>query len=147
MHIEVKVAFMPHAVPVLPAYGSDGAAGFDIASSEDAFVYGRQHRIVHTGLRFEVPPGFELQIRSRSGMAANNTIFVLNSPGTLDCDYRGELMIILMNLGDSDFRVTRGMRIAQAVLSPVIRATLIGVAEEELAPTRRGDGRFGSTGA
>jgi dUTP pyrophosphatase len=103
------------------------------------------HRIFRTGLMFEVPPGHELQIRSRSGLAAKNKIFVLNSPGTLDCDYRGELLIVLMNVGDQSYSVKQGDRIAQAVLAPFIRAEVEYV--ESLTETARGAGGFGSTGA
>jgi len=116
----------------------------DITSADSGIIYANTHRIFRTGLMFEVPPGHELQIRSRSGMAAKHKIFVLNSPGTLDCDYRGELMIVLMNVGDANYEVKRGDRIAQAVLAPFIRAEIDYV--EELTPTDRGAGGFGSTG-
>jgi dUTP pyrophosphatase len=117
----------------------------DIPSAEDGILYPRMHHIFKTGLMFEVPHGHELQIRSRSGMAAKHKIFVLNSPGTLDYDYRGELMIVLMNVGDVIYHVKRGDRIAQAVLAPFIRAEIDYV--EALTPSARGEGRFGSTGA
>lgn len=146
MTMRVKIARMAHAPDVLPAYGTAGAAGFDIPSAEDIIVPARVKRIIRTGLRFEVPPGFELQIRSRSGLSAKNGLLVLNSPGTLDSDYRGELMIILHNTDDMPFGVKRGMRIAQAVLAPVIIADLTYVDENSLTDTARGEGRFGSTG-
>lgn len=141
--MQVKVATLPHYVR-LPEYATEGAAGMDISSSDTGTIYHGMHRIFRTGLMFEVPPGHELQIRSRSGLAAKHKIFVLNSPGTLDYDYRGELLIVLMNLGDSNYEVTRGDRIAQAVLAPFIRAETIHV--PELSPTERGAGGFGSTG-
>jgi dUTP pyrophosphatase len=146
MTVNIKLALMAHAYHEVPRYHTDGAAGFDIPAAEDCTIPARVKRIIHTGLRFEVPQGFELQIRSRSGLSAKNDVFVLNSPGTLDSDYRGELLIILMNTGDRVFEVVRGMRIAQAVLSPVIRATINVVSEDELAASDRGSGRFGSTG-
>ena len=139
----LKVATLSHAHS-LPSYATEGAAGMDIASADSGMIYAGQHRIFNTGLMFEVPPGHELQIRSRSGLAAKHKIFVLNSPGTLDCDYRGELKIVLMNLSEQGYMVTRGDRIAQAVLCPFIRAEINYV--EELSPTARGDGGFGSTG-
>lgn len=140
----LKVATLEHASH-LPFYATEGAAGMDIASADSGTIYQGTHRIFRTGLMFEVPPGHELQIRSRSGLAAKHKIFVLNSPGTLDSDYRGELLIVLMNVGDTNYQVTRGDRIAQAVLAPFIRAEVDYV--EELSPTARGDGGFGSTGA
>jgi dUTP pyrophosphatase len=142
--VRLKIATLEHAHS-LPAYATEGAAGMDIASADSGVIYHGTHRIFRTGLMFEVPPGHELQIRSRSGMAAKHKIFVLNSPGTLDCDYRGELMIVLMNLGDANYEVKRGDRIAQAVFAPFIRADIDYV--EELTPTTRGAGGFGSTGA
>lgn len=141
--MRLKVATLEHAV-ALPSYATEGAAGMDIPSADTGMIYAGQHRIYRTGLTFEVPPGHELQIRSRSGLAAKHSIFVLNSPGTLDCDYRGELLIVLMNLGAVGYTVTRGDRIAQAVLAPFIRADIDYV--EELTPTERGAGGFGSTG-
>lgn len=141
--MQVKVATLAHAHS-LPYYATEGAAGMDITSAESGVVYAGTHRIFRTGLMFEVPPGHELQIRSRSGLAAKHKIFVLNSPGTLDYDYRGELLIVLMNVGDQNYEVKRGDRIAQAVLAPFIRAEIDYV--EELTPTERGTGGFGSTG-
>lgn len=141
--MNLKVATLEHAF-ALPFYATEGAAGMDIASADAGTIYSNTHRIFRTGLMFEVPPGHELQIRSRSGLAAKHKIFVLNSPGTLDCDYRGELLIVLMNVGDANYEVKRGDRIAQAVLAPFIRADIDYV--EELSPTERGAGGFGSTG-
>jgi dUTP pyrophosphatase len=100
--------------------------------------------LVPTGLHFEVPEGYELQVRPRSGLALKHGITVLNTPGTVDSDYRGEVAVILMNHGEEPFTVMRGERIAQAVFSPVIQATLLEV--KELGETERGEGGFGSTG-
>jgi dUTP pyrophosphatase len=130
----------------LPAYESPGAAGMDLraflASGLTIPPLGRAR--VPTGLFLEIPPGFEAQVRPRSGLAARQGLTVLNSPGTIDADYRGELEIILVNLGAGAVTVQNGDRIAQLVLSPVVRAA---VAEaESLSPTERGSGGFGSTG-
>lgn len=141
--MQIKIATLEHYVR-LPEYATEGAAGMDITSADSGIIYHGMHRVYRTGLMFEVPPGHELQIRSRSGLAAKHKIFVLNSPGTLDCDYRGELLIVLMNLGDQNYEVKRGDRIAQAVLAPFLRAELDYV--PELSPTERGAGGFGSTG-
>jgi dUTP pyrophosphatase len=130
----------------LPAYESPGAAGLDIRAFLDSALdippLGRAR--IPTGLFLEIPPGFEAQIRPRSGLAARRGVTVLNSPGTIDADYRGELEIILVNLGTETVAVQNGDRIAQLVVSPVSRAA---VAEaESLSPTERGSGGFGSTG-
>jgi dUTP pyrophosphatase len=131
----------------IPAYESAGAAGFDIAISEEVVIPRWQHRIAHTGLFVEVPEGYELQIRSRSSLAAKHGGFILNSPGTVDSDYRGEIMLVIANPGLGLIRLDKGMRVAQGVLAPVTRATLKQVKLAELTPTARGDGRFGSTGS
>jgi dUTP pyrophosphatase len=130
----------------LPRYESEGAAGLDIraflGAGLDIPPLGRAQ--IPTGLFLEIPPGFEAQVRPRSGLAARHGLTVLNSPGTIDSDYRGELEIILINLGSEPFTVQNGDRIAQLVLSPVGRAALAEV--ESLGPTKRGSGGFGSTG-
>jgi dUTP pyrophosphatase len=130
----------------LPAYESEGAAGLDIRAFPDGAVeippLGRAR--IPTGLFLEIPPGFEAQVRPRSGLAARCGVTVLNSPGTIDSDYRGELEIILINLGAETFTVQNGERIAQLVLSPVSRAAVMEAAS--LSPTERGSGGFGSTG-
>jgi dUTP pyrophosphatase len=130
----------------LPAYESPGAAGMDLRAFLGSGLtippLGRAR--IPTGLFLEIPPGFEAQVRPRSGLAARQGVTVLNSPGTIDADYRGELEIILVNLGAEAVTVQNGDRIAQLVLSPVSRAA---VAEaESLSPTERGSGGFGSTG-
>jgi dUTP pyrophosphatase len=132
----------------LPAYETAGAAGMDLraAVSDDApltIAPGRR-ALVPTGFIFEIPQGYEAQIRPRSGLAFKNGITCLNTPGTIDSDYRGEVKVLLINLGEEDFTITRGMRIAQMVIAPV---TQVRVAEiSETTETIRGAGGFGSTG-
>ena len=130
----------------LPAYATTGAAGMDVLAAVEAPVsIGPGKRaLIPTGFAIALPPGFELQIRPRSGLALKHGIVVPNSPGTIDEDYRGEIAIILLNAGEEHFVVTRGMRIAQAVLAPVFRASWTEV--EDLEATQRGAGGFGSTG-
>ena len=130
----------------LPAYATDGAAGMDIvAAVEDDLVLAPGARCaVPTGLAMAVPTGHEVQVRPRSGLALRHGVTVANAPGTIDSDYRGELMVLLVNLGDADFTVSRGMRVAQLLLAPVTRAVPRLV--ESLDDTVRGSGGFGSTG-
>ncbi|KIA76099.1 dUTP diphosphatase [Parachlamydia acanthamoebae] len=130
----------------LPAYGSIDAAGADVRAylKEDVILSPGSSARIPTGIYFEIPQGFEIQVRPRSGLAANHQITVLNTPGTIDADYRGELQIILINHGKESFIVTNGMRIAQIVLSPVVQA--IFAFKEQLAETVRGTGGFGHTG-
>jgi dUTP pyrophosphatase len=130
----------------LPEYQTEHAAGMDIAAAVEApLVVAPGERVsVPTGLFLAIPTGFEAQIRPRSGLAIRNGITLLNTPGTIDADYRGELKIILANLSAEPFTITRGMRIAQMVVAPVVRAELQVVVD--LPPTRRGDGGFGHTG-
>jgi len=141
---EIAVKRMPHAADLpLPSYATDRAAGMDLYAAEDCFIPEMCWKIVKTGLIIALPRGTELQIRPRSGAAARHGVTVLNSPGTIDEDYRGEIGVILMNHG-RDIIIQRGDRIAQAVLAPVLRATWREV--DELPGTARGDGGFGSTG-
>ena len=130
----------------LPSYASAGAAGLDLcaAVSEPVVLTPGARVIVPTGFAMAVPQGFEAQIRPRSGLAAKHGMTVLNAPGTIDCDYRGEVGIILINLGEKPLQITRGMRIAQMVIAPVIAADFREVTD--LPQTRRGSGGFGSTG-
>ena len=130
----------------LPSYASAGAAGLDLcaAVSEPVVLAPGARVIVPTGFAMAVPQGFEAQIRPRSGLAAKHGMTVLNAPGTIDCDYRGEVGVILINLGEKPLRITRGMRIAQMVIAPVIPAGFREVTD--LPQTRRGSGGFGSTG-
>ena len=130
----------------LPAYATDGAAGMDVqaAVQEDIILVPGQRMAVPTGLAMAIPPGFEVQVRPRSGLALRHGLTVANAPGTIDSDYRGEVKVILVNLGQEGVAVTRGMRIAQLVVAPVSRAAL--VISDSLDSTDRGSGGFGSTG-
>ena len=131
-----------------PAYQTPLSAGFDLAAAtpEDAptTLAPGARALIPTGLAMAIPPGFEVQIRPRSGLALKHGITCLNTPGTIDADYRGEVKVLLINLGDAPFTVRRGERIAQAVLAPVVQARFELV--ETLPPTDRGAGGFGSTG-
>ena len=130
----------------LPKYETDGSSGMDLAANIEnkIKIAPGKSAIIPTGLSVSIPKNFEIQIRPRSGLAAKNKISVLNTPGTIDADYRGELKVILINLGDTAFIIEKGLRIAQMVLCPVIKATLKEV--ETLEETKRGSGGFGSTG-
>lgn len=130
----------------LPLYGSDLAAGADARASirEDIVIAPGESALIPTGLKVAIPEGYEIQVRPRSGLALKNKITVLNTPGTIDADYRGEIGIILINHGREPFRVTPGMRIAQFVVAQVIQAQF--VVEESLSTTARGSGGFGHTG-
>ena len=147
MHSDIPVPIkrLPHFEGLeLPAYATAGAAGMDVVAAEDVTLAPGGRHAVATGLALAVPDGFELQVRPRSGLALKHGISLPNTPGTIDSDYRGELKIILINLGDRAFEVRRGDRIAQLVLAPVVRATWLKV--DELDETQRGEGGFGSTG-
>ena len=130
----------------LPKYETDGSSGLDLAACIDKNIELKPGKslIIPTGLAVAIPKNFEIQIRPRSGLAAKNQISVLNTPGTIDADYRGELKVILINLSDKSFVVENGLRIAQMVLCPVIKAKLKEV--DSLEVTKRGTGGFGSTG-
>ena len=130
----------------LPKYETAGSSGMDLAANIENEVEIKPGRsaIIPTGLAISIPNNFEVQIRPRSGLAAKNQISVLNTPGTIDADYRGELKVILVNLGEKVFKIKKGDRIAQMVVCPVIRATLKEV--ENLEETERGTDGFGSTG-
>jgi len=146
--VTVPIVRLPHGADLpLPGYASDGAAGLDLLAAVDAALrlepMGRA--LVPTGIRLALPEGFEAQIRPRSGLALRHGVTVLNAPGTIDADYRGEIAVILINLGPVSFAIERGARIAQLVVAPVLRAAWAEKAVEAAA-TRRGDGGFGSTG-
>ena len=145
--MKLPVRRLPHGADLpLPRYETPGAAGMDLmaALAADLVLQPGARAIVPTGLQIAVPPGHEGQVRPRSGLAAKHGVTVLNAPGTIDCDYRGEVGVILVNLGAEPFTVTRGMRIAQLLISPVIQARWAeGVSLDE---TARGAGGFGSTG-
>lgn len=132
----------------LPAYETRGAAGMDLRAAIDEdkplVLAPGKRALVPTGFVFEIPDGFEGQIRPRSGLAAKNGVTCLNAPGTVDCDYRGEVKVILINLGEEDFTITRGMRIAQMVIASFIQTRITEVSET--TETARGAGGFGSTG-
>ncbi|PHR95393.1 MAG: dUTP diphosphatase [Oceanobacter sp.] len=128
----------------LPSYETTGSAGMDIRAAESLVVAPGKRALVATGLAYAIPQGYEIQVRPRSGLALKKGISLPNSPGTIDSDYRGELKIILINHGDEDFTIERGDRIAQIVVAPVQRGTLVEVAD--LDDTQRGSGGFGSTG-
>ena len=130
----------------IPKYETLGSSGMDIAAHIDnkIIIYPGEKALVSTGFSIAIPRGYEVQIRPRSGLAAKKNITVLNTPGTIDADYRGEIKVILINLGKENFTVTNGERIAQMVVCPVINASLEEV--KELSDTQRGLGGFGSTG-
>jgi dUTP pyrophosphatase len=147
---EVEIVRLPHGADLpLPAYQSAQAAGLDLMAAvpvgAPVVLAPGARALIPTGVAIALPPGMEAQVRPRSGLAARNGVTVLNSPGTIDADYRGEVQIILVNLGSESFSVGRGMRIAQLVIAPVAHARLREVGRLELTP--RGDGGFGSTGA
>jgi len=129
----------------IPSYANPGDAGMDIYASEHATLRPGERKLIKTGLKMQLPPKTEAQIRPRSGLAIKNGITLLNTPGTIDEGYRGELGIIMINLGESHFEIEPGMRIAQMVISPVIQVETEEV--QELSESERGEGGFGSTGA
>ncbi|MGY8936201.1 MAG: dUTP diphosphatase [Alphaproteobacteria bacterium] len=144
---DVAVSRLPHGADLaLPAYATPGSAGLDLlaAISDDISLAPGSRVLMPTGLAIALPEGYEAQVRPRSGLALKNGVTVLNSPGTIDADYRGEIGIILINHGDAPFVVTRGMRIAQLIVAPVTQ--LSWVETTELPTTTRGTGGYGSTG-
>ncbi|MDF2812180.1 MAG: dUTP diphosphatase [Microvirga sp.] len=143
----LRVQRLAHAQDLpLPRYESPGAAGMDLvaANAEDLVLRPLQRALVPTGLVLQLEPGFEAQIRPRSGLALKHGITVLNTPGTVDADYRGEVQVILVNFGSESFTVTRGMRIAQMVVAPVTTVEIVTV--EAVDETSRAGSGFGSTG-
>ncbi|MEJ8475021.1 dUTP diphosphatase [Roseibium algae] len=145
VHLELKR--LPHGADLpLPAYQSDQAAGLDLlaAVTTPLVLHSGKRALVPTGLSMALPDGYEGQVRPRSGLAAKNGITVLNTPGTIDADYRGEVKVILINLGEEPFTIERGARIAQMIIAPVLQANIHEV--ENLSDTKRGVGGFGSTG-
>ena len=130
----------------LPRYMTDGASGMDVAAAVDQplKLASGERALVPTGLMFDIPQGFEVQVRPRSGLAWRHGVTVLNAPGTIDADYRGEIKVLLINSGDTDFTITRGERIAQLVVAPVVQATIRQV--DALSDTIRASGGFGHTG-
>ena len=147
VEVEVEVKRLPHGADLpLPEYATADSAGLDLlaAVEGDLTLQPGKRALVPTGLAIALPQGYEAQVRPRSGLALRNGVTVLNSPGTVDADYRGEVSVILANLGDAPFVVTRGMRIAQMVVAPVSRLRWSEAAE--LPASGRGAGGFGSTG-
>jgi dUTP pyrophosphatase len=143
--IDIALQRLPHGDGLpLPSYASDGAAGLDVVAAESLTLAPGARHAVATGFAIAIPEGYEVQVRPRSGLALKHGITCLNTPGTIDSDYRGEVKVILCNLGDQPFEVIRGERIAQLVPAPVTRASFTAV--ERLADTDRGSGGFGSTG-
>jgi dUTP pyrophosphatase len=147
--IKVDIRQLAHAEGLpLPAYQSAHAAGLDLLAavpeSAPLVLAPGKHAMVPTGLAIALPDGFEAQVRPRSGLAAKHGVTVLNSPGTIDADYRGEIQVILINHGTEPFSIRRGERIAQMVIAPVVQAELVAV--DSLSSTERGSGGFGSTG-
>ena len=142
---EVLIIRLPHADGLpLPSQATPGAAGYDIASADDGRLAPLERRLFRTGFAIAVPDGFECQLRPRSGLALKHGITLPNTPATIDSDYRGELQIMLVNLGAEPFEVTRGMRIAQMIIARVERVSFRAV--DALPDTARGAGGFGSTG-
>jgi dUTP pyrophosphatase len=147
--VKVEILQLPHGKGLaLPAYQSTHAAGLDLLAAvpEDSPVMlaPGKHAMIPTGLTIALPQGYEAQVRPRSGLAAKHGVTVLNSPGTVDADYRGEVCVLLINHGDQPFPIRRGERIAQMVIAPVVQVELVPVAA--LSATDRGSGGFGSTG-
>ena len=143
--IALHILRLPHGADLpLPAYATAGAAGLDVVAAEDVDLAPGARHAVATGFALAIPDGYEVQVRPRSGLALKHGINCLNTPGTIDSDYRGEVKVILANLGQEPFRVVRGERIAQLVPAEVTRATLNEV--DTLDATVRGVGGFGSTG-
>jgi dUTP pyrophosphatase len=146
---EVRVMRLPHGEDLpLPSYQTAGAAGVDLlaalSASAPLTLASGGRALVPTGIVIAIPEGYEAQVRPRSGLAARHGITILNAPGTIDADYRGEIQVVLANLGNEAVTITRGMRIAQLVIAPVVRAHLQEVSS--LDGTKRGTGGFGSTG-
>jgi len=145
MTVRIRLTRLPHGEGLpLPSYATPGAAGMDVVAAEELTLAPGQRHAVATGFAIAIPAGYEVQVRPRSGLALKHGITCLNTPGTIDEDYRGEVKVILANLGDQPFEVRRGERIAQLVPTPVLKAGFREV--EELSQTSRGAGGFGSTG-
>jgi dUTP pyrophosphatase len=143
--IEIELVRLPHGAGLPPpSYASAGAAGMDVVAAESLTLAPGGRHAVATGFAISIPEGYEVQVRPRSGLALKHGITCLNTPGTIDSDYRGEVRVILANLGEDPFDVVRGERIAQLVPAPVLRARFTEV--EALGMTERGPGGFGSTG-
>lgn len=145
-HENLNIPIFTEEAAEVPTYASTGASGADVRAflKEDIVLSAGSSTLVPTGLKFEIPMGYEIQVRPRSGLALKNQITVLNTPGTIDADYRGELGIILINHGKEPFIIKPGMRIAQIVLTPVLQANFVRASA--VGATTRGSGGFGHTG-
>lgn len=148
---KIKLAYSNNSNNEDPQYATEGSSGFDLRANlpdTNIIIPVGKRAIIPTGLFFEIPENFEIQVRPRSGLAAKNGVTVLNTPGTIDADYRGEIKVILINLGDEEFIVNHGDRIAQAIVNPVTAKKIINLIKvnEISTDTERGIGGFGSTG-
>jgi dUTP pyrophosphatase len=144
---KLEIKRLPHAEGIdLPSYKSSDAAGMDIRAALDETVLLKpgERALIPTGLQFAIPRGYEIQVRPRSGLAIKHGITMLNSPGTIDADYRGEVKLIAINHGQHNFKIERGERLAQLIIAPVVQMPVVEV--DKLDETERGDGGFGSTG-
>lgn len=143
--IEIELKRLPHGEGLPdPAYATHGSAGLDVVAAEDLTLVPGQRHAVATGFSIAIPTGYEVQVRPRSGLALKHGITCLNTPGTIDSDYRGEIKVIVINLGEEPFRVTRGMKIAQMVVARHVQVEFVEA--DELPATSRAAGGFGSTG-
>jgi len=148
--IEVRITRLTHGDDLpLPSYQTAHAAGLDllaaVSTATPLIIAPGERDLVPTGLAIALPEGYEAQVRPRSGLAARHGLTILNAPGTIDADYRGEIQVLLVNLGNAPVTITRGMRVAQLVVAPVVRVQILEVAT--LDKTERGSGGFGSTGS
>ena len=144
--MEIKITVLKHGPEDIPKYATQGSAGMDIQAAIDKpiILKPRERILIPTGFKVEIPENFEIQVRPRSGLAIKHGISVLNSPGTIDSDYRGEIGVILINHGDTDFKINPFDRIAQIVVTQIIKVNIIK--NDDLSKTQRGSGGFGSTG-
>jgi len=144
--MEIKITILKHGPEDIPKYATQGSAGMDIQAAIDKpiIVKPGERILIPTGFKVEIPENFEIQVRPRSGLAIKHGISVLNSPGTIDSDYRGEIGVILINHGDTDFKINPFDRIAQIVVTQIIKVNIIK--NDDLSKTQRGSGGFGSTG-
>lgn len=141
--MKLKIKQLDKGLPV-PCYAKPGDAGMDLYARSEIVIEAGRHKLIPTGIAVAIEPGYEMQIRPRSGLAFNRQITVLNTPGTIDCGYRGEIGVILQNHAEDAQKINRGDRIAQAVIAPVATAQVVVV--DDLDDTERGSGGFGSTG-
>lgn len=141
---EIEVKLINKSCNYDPEYATIGSAGMDLCANEDQVLHPGQRRLISTGIFIQLPEGYEAQVRPRSGLAIKHGITVLNSPGTIDSDYTGEIKVILINHSDEDFRIEKGDRIAQMVIAEYVRVKFTNV--EHLAETERGEGGFGHSG-